>query len=55
MARIFLKNRTSNFLRVFPQNSMDFCFIEQTYHRPQPLIEAHSPQTFGFNAGIRSS
>lgn len=46
---------TSNFLRVFPQNNMDFCFTEQTYHRPQPLIEARSPQTFGLNAGIRSS
>ena len=47
--------RTSNFLRVFPQNSMDFCFTEQTYRRPQPLIEARSPQTFWLSAEIRSS
>ena len=51
----FSDNWTSNFLRVFPQNSIDFCFTEQTYRRLQPLIEARSPQTFWLSAGIRSS
>ena len=46
--------RTSNFSRVAPLLSMDFCFIERTYRRPQPLIEAHSPQTLRFGRPDRT-
>lgn len=46
--------RTSNFSRVAPLLSMDFCFIERAYRRPQPLIEAHSPQTLRFGRPDRT-
>ena len=45
---------TSNFSRVAMLLSMDFCFIERAYRRPQPLIEAHSPQTLRFGRPDRT-
>ena len=46
--------RTSNFSRVAPLLSMDFCFIERAYRRPQPLIEVRSPQTLRFGRPDRT-
>ena len=47
-------SRTSNFSRVAPLLSMDFCFIERAYRRPQPLIEVRSPQTLRFGRPDRT-